>query len=357
MNKSYAIIALLLAVVILPSVPAQTPEKQYGFAEQLNQDGDEVLALLEYRRFAYLYPDHRNAPEALMETAMIRLQVTREVNKAQRTLSRLAERYPDEDLAERAKNFRDFVATNSDYEGRPLSVYLRGRREAEREDHERAIDLFLSVAEDWSEAQLADDALLNAARLQLRTTDQPAKAREHLDTLIKRYPKRSTAAEAHYVRAEALLKTTGEDQAIEAYRRVVEKFPDSPFADKARRQIRRLEQELHPVERTYDSGLVRDYRVVKSGYERKNRYEEKIELPAGASRKQVLATLEDALIKAIRKRRDEDDAVKIEAFYDYPDKEAGEAKWTPGQKPDYDLEERDVEDELRDRLFDVLRGR
>jgi outer membrane protein assembly factor BamD (BamD/ComL family) len=344
-------------MLILPSLLAQTPEQQYGFARQLKEDGDEVLALLEYRRFAYLYPDHEKAPEALMQSAMIRLRVTREVSKAQRTLGRLTKRYPNSESAEQAKNVSDFVATNSDYEGQPLSVYLRARREAEDGDPERAIVLFLSVAEEWSEAQLADDALLNAAQLQLSRTDQPAKAREHLDTLIERYPKRSTVVEAHYVRAKALLKTRGEDEAIAAYRRVVEKYPDSAYAEKARREISRLEKKLHPVERTYAPGLVRDYRVVKSGYDRKNRYEEAIELSPESSRKQVLATLEDALIKAIGKRRDEKDAVKIEAYYDYPDKEAGEAKWRPGQKPDYDLEERDVEDVLRDRLFDVLRGR
>jgi hypothetical protein len=111
------------------------------------------------------------------------------------------------------------------------------------------------------------------------------------------------------------------------------------------------------VERTHDSALVRDYEVVKEEYRDGDTYWEAIEVPTRSSRKQLLATLEDALIKAVNRRRDRKHAVRIRAYYTYPATEAGRVKWQPGRKPDYKIADRDVEDQLKDTLFDVLRGR
>ena len=357
MGKQYRI-WLLVALVALPSVLAQSPEKQYGFAEELRGDGDEILALLEYRRFAYLYPKHEKAAEALLQAAMIRLRHTREVSKAERTLGRIAEGYPDSKVAERAAELKKFAAVNSDYQGEPLALYLQALQETGRGNHARALELFGSIVEKWKDAQLADDAMLEAAKVHLQQTNEPKKAREKLDALLETYPKRSTVPEATYRRAEAVLKIQGAGtEAMNAFRSVTEKFPKSAYAQEARKRIDELEKQRSFVKRTYDKSLVRDYEVVSSGYEDGTEYVEEIELPSTSSLEQVRATMEDALIKAVGKRRDQKHSVKIEAYYNYPVTEAGEVTWSPGKDPAYEVEERETEDRLKDTLFDIFRGR
>ena len=356
--KMRVTLAALALLACLGSAAAQSPEKQYGFAEHLRGDVDDVLALLEFKRFAYLYPDHQKAPNALMQAARIRLLHTREVGKAERTLNRIAERYPDSDVAQAAAAMKDFVAANSDYKGEPLARYLRARQAAEQGKHAKALELYNSIPETWDDAQLADDAMLAAAKVHLQDISEPKKARGKLDALLQRYPKRDAVAEAMYRRAEAVLEIQGAGgAAMEAYQKVIDEHPDSSFAEEARRRIQELKEEGSFVKRTYDEELVRDYEVVSSGYEDGNRLVEKIELSSSPSRDQVRATLEDALIKAVGKRRNDGDAVTVEAYYTYPVTEAGEANWQPGQDPEYGLEERDAEDRVKDTLFDILRGR
>ena len=351
-----AMLALLACIGVAAS---QQPGEQFKFAEELRRDGDEVLALLEYRRFAHLYPDNDRAPRALMQAARIRLLHTGEIGKAERTLGRITKRYPESKTADQAGQLKDFVAANSDYGGKPLARYLRARKAAEKGQHSKALELFESIPEKWKDARLADDAMLSAAKLHLQETDEPGKARKKLDALLESYPDRSTAPEAMYRRAETVAKIQEGDQpAIRAYRKVTEEFPDSTYGKRARRRIKELEEKRSFVKRTSDEELVRDYEVVGGGgYENGKRYVEKIELSSSPSPAQVRATMEDALINAIKKRRDEKDSVTVEAYYTYPMSEAGEATWRPGEDPKYDVEERETEDRVKDTLFDILRGR
>ncbi len=349
--------AALALLGCLGVAAAQQPNKQFTFAEKLQKDGDEVLALLEYRRFAHLYPDDDRAPRALMQAARIRLLHTREVSKAERTLDRITKRYPNSKTAGQARELKEFVGANSDYGGKPLARYLRAQAEAEKGKHSTALELFGSISDKWKDSRIADDAMLSAAKLHLQEMGEPRKARQKLDALLETYPDRSTAAEATYRRAEAVVNIQGNQSGIEAYRKVIEGFPDSSYAERARRRIKELEKKRSFVKRTYDEDLVRDYEVVSSGYEGGNRYVEKIELSSSLSLDQVRATMEDALISAIEKRRDDDHPVTVEAYYTYPVTDAGEATWRPGEEPKYEVEERETEDRVKDTLFDILRGR
>lgn len=69
-------------------------------------------------------------------------------------------------------------------------------------DFRAAVARYLAVREEFPRGALADDALLQAARISLEELDNAAAARDYLDEQLKRYPRGDMAAQARALRAE-----------------------------------------------------------------------------------------------------------------------------------------------------------
>ncbi len=86
---------LLLSSLCLPrTVLAGAAEDQLGFADRLFADEDYYRAVTEYKRFLYRFPDHPEAPGALLRMARAYLAGER-YDDADRALEDLASSFPD----------------------------------------------------------------------------------------------------------------------------------------------------------------------------------------------------------------------------------------------------------------------
>lgn len=69
-------------------------------------------------------------------------------------------------------------------------------------DFRAAVARYLAVREEFPRGALADDALLQAARISVEELDNAAAARDYLDEQLKRYPRGDMAAQARALQAE-----------------------------------------------------------------------------------------------------------------------------------------------------------
>ena len=337
---------------------AQTADQSYQFAQELWESGDDAFALLEFKRFAFHHPQHEYAPPALLRVGLLYAGYAENLERANDTFARIIRDYPKTESATRAEQLQAFIEANREYGGAPLVRFMRAQMLASRGDPARASQAFLEVAEKWPEAKLSDRALLEGAKLQSHNLDKAQQAINNLNRLLTRYPDSPLTAEARFELALATEKLYQSDERAGAYYKdVIEKHPGTSFARRAQERLADLAKQSGRITRQYDRALVQKYKTVKSGQSSADRYTLIIELPSTASEREVSATLEDALIRAVGERKNENDAVRVEAYFNYPFTEAGEATWKPGTEPRYELEERDTEDVLKDTLFDILRNR
>ncbi|TYO96823.1 tetratricopeptide repeat protein [Geothermobacter ehrlichii] len=85
---------LLLSLCLARPVFAATADDQLGFADRLFSEEDYYRAVTEYKRFLYHFPDHPEAPGALLRMARAYLAGER-FEEADRTLEQLAASFPD----------------------------------------------------------------------------------------------------------------------------------------------------------------------------------------------------------------------------------------------------------------------
>jgi len=103
--------------------------------------------------------------------------------------------------------------------------------------------------------------------------------------------------------------------------------------------VHRVTQPGHVLTRRHDQKLVRPYQVHRLGYAdaKHSVYVVHISIPPGREQAEILATLEDALLKHYRKRTHPAHPVRVDAFDKYPRKPVGSVQWTPGEDPRYTL--------------------
>jgi hypothetical protein len=108
------------------------------------------------------------------------------------------------------------------------------------------------------------------------------------------------------------------------------------------------------LKRQFEASFVRKY-TVKRAAQVNDEYQADIEVSAGLSQREVQATLEDALVKESAKRKQPEDKVRIHGYFNYPITKAGNATWTPGEEPAYQIDERETKSLLLDFGLDILR--
>lgn len=102
-------LAGLLAPPGIGPAAAQSEDAVFNFAKELYDAGDYPFAILEFKRFAYQYPQSQRAPEALYWVATIYADVLKASDKAVAELQRLERNYPYSPYAVRAAGRREEI--------------------------------------------------------------------------------------------------------------------------------------------------------------------------------------------------------------------------------------------------------
>ncbi len=353
--KTVLMTILMLACVTLAE-PAESPERAFAFAVQLQLEGYDAEALLEFKRFLFYHPGHSKVPEAKLQLAKLTLRYLGDLDQATSALTELQTSHRYSAAAQTAEQLLAYIQEHSDYAGRPLRLYLRGQAAERRREANQAVEHFLELQQTWPQARLADLALVDAARLQTTELDQPNAALDTLRRLADTYPFSAHRPAAAFIRAMAIEAQYGPGtEAISAYETVGKDYPDSEYAGKSAVRITTIRRQAQLLQRQYDPDFVLNYEVLKRGHAGANNFTVVIQFSAEATERGIQATLEDALLKHYKLRPDKGDRVTVEAYFNYPLTKAGTAEWTPGSDPVFTISRRKATDLLKDTILDIFR--
>lgn len=194
----------------------------YRRAQSLDHAGKHQLALDEYLRVANESPGHPLADDALYHVAFIYREYLEDPRRAAQTYERLIREYPDGDF----------------YENALLRLGALYTEDEEVRDPDRAISYYQQILDRRNgRAPMKAEALLAIARILLEKKDK--RAIERCKELIAKYPEdRYHKREAQLLLAEAMESLGNKpEEVIKAYQRVVDEFPNTRAADKAKRAI------------------------------------------------------------------------------------------------------------------------
>jgi TolA-binding protein len=345
----------ILCLFAATTLVAQTADKQLAFADSLYDNGEDVFALLEYKRFAFLYPDNTQTPHVVLRLAKLYVSTTGNIAAARSASQTIVDKYPNSPLVPQAKAFVDFLEVNSDFSGEPLQLWYKAESLEKQKRYEPAIAVLQRIVQTYPTARLADDALFRIGSIQHEKLGQTAEARATFQQLAQSYPKSDLLIKAEYQAATALAGVKGKEaDATAALRSFAAKHPDDPLAKQALAQALVLERKGFVLKRQFDAGFVRKY-AVRRAVQVGTSYQVDVEVSSGLSQREVQATLEDAMVKESAKRKDPKDTVRVIAYFNYPITKAGEADWTPGNNPTYKIEQRETKQLLFDLGLDLLK--
>jgi TolA-binding protein len=348
---------LAMAVLAVVAASAQTADVQFGFADSLHQSGDDAFAMLEFRRFVFLYPESARVPDAFGRMARLYVSHRGDVASAQGILDALIAKYPETPAAKEAAAFKEFIEVNSDFAGEPLKLWMAAESLEKQKAFESAVATYDTLLKAQPKARLADDALLRKGLLLRDHLGRAADAHAVLASLRQSYPQSELVARADFEAAVALSQIAGKEKdAVAAFRAFATAFPKDALAADALRQADVLEAKSFVIVPQCDKAFVKPFTVRKAETQ-ENVYRVDVEVAVGLSQRELQATLEEALITEGAKRAAPRDQVVVNAYVNYPLNAAGEATWVPGQAPVYRVKEQQTGTVLRDIFIDILRKR
>jgi TolA-binding protein len=344
-----------LLVLASTTLVAQTADKQLAFADSLYDNGEDVFALLEYKRFAFLYPDDAQAPHVIQRLARLYVSTTGNVAAARDASMSIVNKYPNSPLVPEAKAFVDFLEVNSDFSGEPLQLWFKADSLEKQKRYEPAITVLRRILQTYPQARLADDALYRIGSIQHEKLGKTAEARTTFQQLAQSYPKSELLIKAEFQAASALAGVKGKEaDGAAALRSFAAKHPNDPLAKQALDRALALERQGFVLKRQFSADFIRKY-TVKRATQAGASYQVDVEVSTGLSQREVQATLEDALVKESAKRKNPTDTVRVQAYFNYPITKAGQADWTPGNDPVYKIEQRETKQLLFDLGLDLLK--
>ena len=345
---------LFVGLCAIAGATAQPADRQLAFAEDLYAHGEDVFALLEFKRFVFHNPSHAQTPLALHRLSRLYVSTTGNLTAAQETSAALIAKYPRSPLVPEARAFVEFLEVNSDFDGRPMQLWLKAENLEKQKRFDAAVAILDRIVERFPQARLADDALYRIGTIQHERLGKTAEARATFARLAQDYPQSEWLVRAEFQAASALGSVKGsEREAAVALRRFAAKHPKDPLAKEALVKAAALERAGFVIKRQFDAKFVRKY-AVRRGGQAGQQYAVDIQIAAGLSQREVQATLEDALVKESAKRAKPQDNVRVQGYFNYPITRAGAATWTPGKVPIYRVEKRKTKHLLLDLGLDIL---
>jgi TolA-binding protein len=105
-----------------------------------------------------------------------------------------------------------------------------------RQDYVRAVNEYVALARDFPEHRLADDALLAAGNLLMKSLHDPIQALDAYEKCVRLFPEGDCVPEALF-RTAQVYEEYRPSRAQAAYWRVIEECPESAFAAQATRSL------------------------------------------------------------------------------------------------------------------------
>jgi len=328
---------------------------QLSFAHELLRAGETQFAILEFRRFAHLYPDDPRAPDARLAVASVYLEQLSDIRAARRELTLIVEKHPKTPAAARAQQLDAFIKANHEANYRPLLLYLGAASARERGELDESLKGLDELLKRYPKARLVPQALILRARA-LEDAERYDDAIAAYTDIRTRYPNTSLVPRALYGQATATESRDGaKPHVAELYRQVVALDPKGVYGKRASERLETLERRADALERTFPAKDVQPFTLLEAGYPaRPTRYEVRVEVKDGLAENQLKATLEDALVKQYAKRTDPAHSVRVEA-QSPTGQSLGRVAWAPRKKPSYEIEGVGKEDMIRDILQGMFR--
>ncbi len=220
-------------------------------------------ALVQYRKLMNLFPSSVFIPNALYRIAWIHYKETDQYELARDTFIKLVTDYSQLELAgdaqfylaelfqneienetEAIANYRLLVETYPQNAHAVEALKRVAEMLEDQKNFEEAIAGYYQIFELYPDDEFAPEALMEIERLYRKELDNYEKSAETLKLYAERYPKLENAAENLYDAAEMVEEELNNKQgAIDLYHQVINNFPNSKYAEKARDQIEDLTAE------------------------------------------------------------------------------------------------------------------
>lgn len=353
--KTRGLVLVFVASTCALAVAASDADKQFAFASQLAGRGQTQFAILEFERFTFLYPQDPRVPDARYAIARAWL-AEGQVAAARRELADLVEKYPKAKAAVRAKSLAALIEANSEFGYKPLVLFFTAAGARDRGDLTGALAALDELVTRYPTAKLAPEGLLMRGQV-LEGLERYEAAIAAYSELPVRHPNSPLLPRALLGQATA---TEGRDGAkahvIALYQKVIDRYPGTTEAREAQKRIADLRKRVIVLRRQFKARDVKNFKVLQQGYlNRRDRYEVHIQVPGELDEDEVEATLEDALLKSYEARKDPKHSVRILAYYAGSGRRAGYVDWTPGKRPDYEVDKVKGREIIIDILRDVLK--
>ncbi len=338
-------------------VPLPSPaDRQFAFAEDLRRSGDGQLAILEFRRLVFMFPEDPRVPDARLIIARSYLEFGGDVAAARRELAILADRYPNTKAAERGQQLDALIEANREMDYKPLLIFFAALSARERGENAIALRRLDEMMRSYPQAQLAPESLLMRGQV-LESDGKLDDAIAAYAEVPARYPNSPLLSRALFGQAKATETRDGMKPHVAGlYGQISQRYPGTPYATQAQERLAAIRRGADHIERRFAAAGVLPYRAAQIGYSAEgNVLEVQIDITQEGTEAQVKATLEDALIKYAGQRKTGEHSVKVVARFLQTRKKAGVVKWTRDQQPDYDIERIKARDKHRGALEDLLK--
>jgi prepilin-type processing-associated H-X9-DG protein len=162
-----------------------------------------------------------------------------------------------------AKCVIDLVDNNGDYSGKPLALFWKAESYALRKQPEEAEETYREILTKYPNSKIVDNVQIRVISLKMarvhrkrwkrkELTDEERKelkkeylkVAEEFKGIIEKYPE-GDAAPTGYFSLVGIYEMIGEPQeASNAYNAIIQKFPESPWADAARESLGKIRQRI-----------------------------------------------------------------------------------------------------------------
>lgn len=223
-----------------------------------------------YQTFLESYPDHSDAPSALLQLGTLQLDAFRALDEAEATLDRLVSNHPQTVAAEKGQYHQARLALFRGDLNRARLLFSRLSSEAQESDladrakyelallhfYEGEFDAAMARAKATSQntaADVANDAIelktllqenrgpdsLDAALQTFARSRLYKRQRRHgtalaqLDTLLQNHPRHPLADNARFQQGTIHLARRDTSAALETFRTLPKRHPRSPYADRS----------------------------------------------------------------------------------------------------------------------------
>ena len=233
-------------------------------ADMYASKGDAQAAVAGYHKYEKLFPVNKNLPYVIINRANVLNEDLKEYALASSLLTQVIDDYPDTKYASsamysragiKADRLRDYNGAIADYrqlltrhpqhEKAVDALFEIADLNARRlKAFRAAIDNYNEVVEKYPDSPRGVEALKNSAELYLKIDDYISAAKQYARA-EEVYPENEETPALLYEAGDiALGKMKDYQQAKDYYSRVVEKYPSSDYAVKARQKVTKINEKL-----------------------------------------------------------------------------------------------------------------